>query len=115
MRVARTRIKHTYATDGTQYSGTNSVTGNVTATFNFKYTTSTDQGTIDSSVVAAKTAAQNQYSVTIAASEGINSVFLSTNPDALSGSPSGTTFKSTTIVYAFAAVHYNYVSRVPSS
>ena len=115
VRVARTRIKHTYATDGTQYSGTNSVTGNVIATFKFKDTTSTDQGTIDSSVVAAKTAAQNQYSVTIAASEGINSVFLSTNPDALSGSPSGTTFKSTTTVYAFAAVHYNYVSRVPSS
>ena len=63
-RVSRTRTKHTYATDGTQYSGTNGVTGNVTATFKFKDTTSIDTGTIDSSVVAAKTAAQNQYTIT---------------------------------------------------
>ena len=63
-RVSRTRTKHTYATDGTQYSGTNGVTGNITATFKFKDTTSTDTGTIDSSVVAAKTAPQNQYTIT---------------------------------------------------
>lgn len=63
-RVSRTRTKHTYATDGDQYSGTNGVTENVTATFKFKDTTSTDTGTIDSSVVSAKTAAQNQYTVT---------------------------------------------------
>ena len=63
-RVSRTRTKYTYATDGDQYSGTNGVTGNVTATFKFKYTTSTDTGTIDSSVVAAKTATQNQYTIT---------------------------------------------------
>ena len=55
------------------------------------------------------------YAVTIAASEGINSVFLSTNHDALSGSPSGTTFKATTTVYAFAAVQSEHVNRVPSS
>ena len=63
-RVSRTRTKHTYATDGTQYSGTNGVTGNVTATFKFKDTTSTETGTIDSAVVAAKTAPQNQYTIT---------------------------------------------------
>ena len=55
------------------------------------------------------------YAVTIKHSEGINSVFLSTNHDALSGSPSGTEFKATTTVYAFAAVHPQYVHRVPSS
>ena len=55
------------------------------------------------------------YAVTIKPSEGINSVFLSTNHDALSGSPSGTEFKATTTVYAFAAVHPQYVHRVPSS
>ena len=69
-RVSRTRTKHTYATDGTQYSGTNGVTGNVTATFKFKDTTSTDTGTIDSSVVAAKTAAQNKYTVTFSIPSG---------------------------------------------
>ena len=63
-RVDRARTKHTYATDGTQYSGTNGVTGNVTATFKFKDTTSTETGTIYSSVVSAKTAAQNQYTIT---------------------------------------------------
>ena len=55
------------------------------------------------------------YAVTIKPSEGINSVFLSTNPDALSGSPSGTEFKATTTVYAFAAVHFQYVHRVDES
>lgn len=69
-RVSRTRTKHTYATDGTQYSGTNGVTGNVTATFKFKDTTSTDTGTIDSSVVSAKTAAQNKYTVTFSIPSG---------------------------------------------
>lgn len=63
-RVSRTRTKHTYATDGTQYSGTNGVTGNVTATFKFKDTTSADTGEIYSDVVAAKTAAQNKYTIT---------------------------------------------------
>ena len=63
-RVDRTRTKHTYATDGDQYLGTNGVTGNVTATFKFKDTTSTDTGTIYSSVVSAKTAAQSQYTIT---------------------------------------------------
>ena len=69
-RGTRTRTKHTYATDGDQYSGTNGVTGNVTATFKFKDTTSTDTGTIDSSVVAAKTAAQNKYTVTFSIPSG---------------------------------------------
>lgn len=55
------------------------------------------------------------YAVTIKGSEGIDSVFINTNPDALSGSPSGTTFKATTTVYAFAAVNLHYVHRVPSS
>ena len=62
-RVNRTRTKHTYATDGDQYSGTNGVTDNVWATFTFKDTTSTEIDTIDSAVVAAKTAAQNQYTI----------------------------------------------------
>ena len=55
------------------------------------------------------------YAVTIKPSEGINSVFLSTNHDALSGSPSGTEFKATTTVYAFAAVDFRYVHRVDES
>ena len=63
-RVSRTRTKYTYATDGTQYSGTSSVTGNITASFKFKRTNTTESGTIDSSVVAAKTAAQNTYTIT---------------------------------------------------
>ena len=69
-RVSRTRTKHTYATDGTQYSGTNGVTGNVTATFKFKDTTETVMGMIYSSVVAAKTAAQNKYTVTFSTTSG---------------------------------------------
>ena len=69
-RVDRTRTKHTYTTDGTQYSGTNGVTGNVTATFKFKDTTSADTGTIYSSVASAKTAAQNKYTVTFSTTSG---------------------------------------------
>ena len=69
-RVSRTRTKHTYATDGDQYSGTNGVTDNVWATFAFKDTTSTETGTIDSSVVAAKTAPQNKYTVTFSIRSG---------------------------------------------
>lgn len=63
-RVSRSRDKYQDSTDGDQYSGTTSVTGNVTATFKFKRTTTTDIGTIDSSVVAAKTAARTAYTVT---------------------------------------------------
>ena len=69
-RVSRTRTKHTYATDGTQYSGTNGVTRSVVATFKFKDTTSTETGTIYSSVVSAKTAAQNKYTVTFSTTSG---------------------------------------------
>ena len=69
-RVSRTRTKHTYATDGTQYSGTNGVTDNVWATFKFKDTTSTETGTIYSAVVPAKTAAQNKYTVTFSITSG---------------------------------------------
>lgn len=69
-RVSRTRTKHTYAIDGDQYSGTNGVTDNVWATFTFKDTTSTETGTIDSSVVAAKTAVQNKYTVTFSTISG---------------------------------------------
>jgi len=63
-RVSRSRDKYVDATDGTQYTGTNGVTSNVTAAFKFKRTTTTDTGTIDSSVVTAKTAAQNTYTIT---------------------------------------------------
>ena len=69
-RVSRTRTKHTYATDGTPYSGTNGVTGDVKATFKFKDTTSTETGTIYSAVVPAKTAAQNKYTVTFSITSG---------------------------------------------
>ena len=45
------------------------------------------------------------YAVTISAGTGIKSVFLSTDQNALSGSPSGTKFKKGTKVYAFAALN----------
>lgn len=45
------------------------------------------------------------YAVTISAGTGVNSVFLSTNQNALSGSPSGTKFLKGTTVYAFAALN----------
>ncbi len=45
------------------------------------------------------------YAVTISAGTGVNNVFLSTNQNALSGSPSGTKFKANTTVYAFAALN----------
>ena len=44
------------------------------------------------------------YAVTISAGTGVNSVFLSTNQNDLSGSSSGTKFKKGTKVYAFAAL-----------
>lgn len=45
------------------------------------------------------------YAVTISAGTGVNSVFLSTNQNALSGSPSGTKFITGTTVYAFAVIN----------
>ena len=45
------------------------------------------------------------YAVTISAGTGVKSVFISTNQNALSGSPSGTKFKKGTKVYAFAALN----------
>ena len=45
------------------------------------------------------------YAATISAGTGVNSVFLSTNQSALSGSPSGTKFKKGATVYAFAALN----------
>lgn len=53
------------------------------------------------------------FAVTIKAGTGVNSVFLSTNQSALSGSSSGTKFKKGTTVYAFAALNtdgYNALS-----
>ena len=46
-----------------------------------------------------------RYAVTIKAGTGVNSVFISTNQNALSGSPSGTKFISGTTVYAFAVIN----------
>ena len=45
------------------------------------------------------------FAVSIKAGTGVNSVFLSTDQSALSGSPSGTKFKKGTTVYAFAALN----------
>ena len=45
------------------------------------------------------------YAVTISAGTGVNSVFLSTDQNAVSGSPSETKFKKGTTVYAFAALN----------
>ena len=45
------------------------------------------------------------FAVSIKAGTGVNSVFLSTNQSALSGSSSGTKFKKGTTVYAFAALN----------
>ena len=44
------------------------------------------------------------YAVTVSAGNGVLRVFLSTNQNALSGSPSGTKFLKGTTVYAFAAL-----------
>ena len=45
------------------------------------------------------------YAITISAGAGVNSVFLNTNPTALSGSPSGTKFIKGEIVHAFALLN----------
>ena len=126
-RVDRTRTKHTYATDGDQYSGTNGVTGNVTATFKFKDTTSTDTGTIYSSAVSAKTAAQNQYTVTFSTTSGRYGSWGTTS---ISNVPYGTTITrngntvtvgnagSSTFAPASTTAQYNYAAptfNVPSS
>ena len=47
----------------------------------------------------------NTYPVTIKAGSGVNSVFLSTNQNALSGSSSGTKFTYNSTVYGFAAIN----------
>ena len=47
----------------------------------------------------------NTYPVTIKAGSGVNSVFLSTNQNALSGSSSGTKFIYGSTVYGFAAIN----------
>ena len=47
----------------------------------------------------------NTYPVTIKAGSGVNSVFLSTNQNALSGSSSGTKFTYGDTVYGFAAIN----------
>ena len=118
-RVDRTRTKHTYATDGDQYSGTNGVTGNVTATFKFKDTTSADAGTVYSAVVSAKTAAQNQYTVTFSTTSG---QYGSWGTTSISNVPYGTTITrngntvtvgnagSSTFAPASTTVQYNYAA-----
>ena len=45
------------------------------------------------------------FNVTITAGTGVSSVYLSTDQNALSGSPSGTTFAAGTTVYAFAVIN----------
>lgn len=45
------------------------------------------------------------FNVTIAAGAGVSSVYLSTNQNATSGSPSGTAFAAGTTVYAFAVIN----------
>ena len=45
------------------------------------------------------------FKVTIAAGTGVSSVYLSTNQNATSGSPSGTEFPAGTAVYAFAVLN----------
>ena len=47
----------------------------------------------------------NKYPVTIKAGSGVNSVFLSTNQNALSGSSSGTKFTYGGTVYGFVALN----------
>lgn len=47
----------------------------------------------------------NTYPVTIKAGSGVDSVFLSTNQNALSGSSSGTTFSYNSTVYGFVALN----------
>ena len=47
----------------------------------------------------------NTYPVTIKAGSGVNSVFLSTNQNALSGSSSGTKFTYNSTVYGFAVIN----------
>ena len=45
------------------------------------------------------------FNVTITAGTGVSSVYLSTNKNATSGSPSGTAFPAGTQVYAFAVLN----------
>ena len=50
----------------------------------------------------------NSYPVTVTAGTGLSSVYLSTNLNATSGSPSGTTFQYGTSVFAFAVLQEGY-------
>ena len=74
---SRSRDKYVDTTDGTQYSGTNGVTGAVTATFKFKRTTTTDTGTIYSSVVSAAVPARATYTVTRTVTSNTNHAYIS--------------------------------------
>ena len=60
----------------------------------------------------APTAVVNNYPVKIAAGEGISNVYLSSNKNATSGSPSGTEFPFGSTVYAFAQLNRSLVPAI---
>ena len=60
----------------------------------------------------APTAIANNYPVKIAAGEGISSVYLSSDQNATSGSPSGTEFPFGSTVHAFARLNSSLLGSV---
>ena len=115
--VSRSRPKYTHSASSSNYSGTGtgSVTGAVNATFTFSQSSSTVNGTIDSSKISFTTAAQNKYAATISAGTGVKKVYLGTTTTTAenSGATSGTTYAYGTTVYAFAKLAAGY--NAPSS
>ena len=68
--------------------------------------------TVTDNVSWAPTAIANNYPVKIAAGEGIYNVYLSSDPNATSGSPSGTEFPFGSTVHAFAQLSHSLVPAI---
>jgi hypothetical protein len=69
-------------------------------------------GTVTDNITWAPTVVGDAKSVTIAAGEGITSVYLSSSSTATSGSASGATFPYGSTVYGFAALNRNLLSSI---
>jgi len=82
---SRTRDKYNDTAASGNYTGTNSVTGNVTASFSFSRAVSEESGVIYSSVASHTTAARNSYVLTVNRNyykiTGVNSASSSTTAE----------------------------------
>lgn len=109
----------TRSADANNYTGTASVTGNVTATFKFTENAAQIESTwtgASPSTVQIATGSINTYAVTISATY-CKATYLSTNSSATSGSASGTAFNYGSTVYGFATLNDNtnqYTYTAPS-